>query len=274
MHPGRGALLCVLVGVLAAPTGTPAQLRPLEPYPWEAIVGAGGWDARVGVSLLEAERASPAGVEGRLWEIGTFSATHDFGPVALRLSGTLHRIFEERERFAEPIDGTAPSDDGRRTDVGDVRVETLVSLVRDGTAEGALRLGVRLPTTDNRVGMERDRTDFWATLAGGWSTGRLRLEGEAGVAIVGTRDPRREQADPLVGSLRARWLGGAVEPRLAFVWQVDTRNGPDFRGVEDVRELRAGVRVGHTWPLEVEATAGTGDFDPDWGLSVSLGRVW
>ena len=74
-------------------------------------------------------------------------------------------------------------------------------------AQAALRFGTRLPTSDNAVGLDRDRTDFFA-LAGGRLRGeRLSVAGEAGVGIFGTRSEHHEQSDALVYSLAAEYAG-------------------------------------------------------------------
>ncbi len=228
----------------------------------------------MGAAVLEDERASIAGTEGRLWEVGTFGLTGGFGRVAVRVSGTAVRLFEDDHAFGPPEEGTAPSVSEHRRDAGDVRVETIVRLMRHAPFEGGIRLGTRLPTTDDEVGLERDRTDFWATLGGGWQRGSLRIEGEAGIAIIATREEAPEQVDPLIGSLRVRLDGSTLEPWIAAVWQHDTRSGPNVRGVEDSRELRAGFGVGSAWRLRFEGLAGLEPFDPEWGVGVAVSRRW
>src|SRR5690606_36584954 len=111
-------------------------------------------------------------------------------------------------------------------DAGDVLVSTMVLLTppeRDVSA--ILRFGTRLPTTDNTVGLDRDRTDFFALLGGRLKTRQLYLAGEAGIGINGTHDPNYEQSDMLLYSVTAWYLHGLISPRITLVGHMDGMAG-------------------------------------------------
>ena len=264
--------LVLAVGLLAAlPRASGAQLRPLEPVDW-TVVGGSPWTFQVGGGVYEGQRASLAGTEGRLWEVGAFQGAWSFGRVALQVSGTAFRVFRDEAVFAAPLGGARAPDGRRRQDTGDYRVSTLIHLTPgEGSLDAVLRFGARLPTTDNRVGLERDRTDFFSTLAGRYRRGPVVLTAEAGIGILGTRNSRIEQVDPLLYALSAAYRTGAVTSLFEVVGQHDTRRASALRGTEDLSELRLGVRThGSRW-LQLTFVRGLTVFSPDYGLVFQVG---
>jgi hypothetical protein len=248
------------------------QLRPLDPVDWIAL-HASARTAEVGGGLYGGQRASLAGTEGRLLELGSFAATWRTGRIALRLAGTALRVFQDRSSWARPIAGAREFDrTRRRVDSGDYRLSTLVALTPPAADQAALvRFGVRLPTTDNGQGLERDRTDFFASLAGRVLQGPVALTAEAGIGVLGTRDPEHEQVDPLLFAVGASWRTGEVRPFVTLLGQHDTRPGRDLRGVENLGEARLGIRVGsHRW-LQAAILRGWTRMGPDLGIELRLG---
>ena len=265
------ALLLVAAVMAGAPGSSGAQLRPLEAADWSVLDGR-GWHVEVGSGVYSGQRASLAGTEGRLWELGTFTVAVALGRVAVQVSGTALRTFRDEAVFAEPLDGTRPPDGRYRYDTGDYQLSTVVGLLpREGGFDALLRFGARLPTTDNGVGLERDRTDFFGTVAGRWARGPLALSAEAGIGILGTRDARMEQVDPVLYAASVAHRLGPVTPSLKIVGQHDTRAGAELRGTEDLSELRAGLRV-HWEPwVELTVVRGLTAFSPDWGMAIRMG---
>jgi hypothetical protein len=264
----------VVLAILAVALGTSpvcAQLRPLEPLDW-STVGVEGHSLELGGGFFSGQRASLAGTEGRLVEVGSFRATWSLGRVALELSGTALRLFEERAVFAPPVDDVVPADGTVRRDMGDYRIATVVRLAEAGPGRTlALRFGVRLPTTDNLQGLDRDQTDFYSLLAGRVETGRLAVGGEVGLGINGTRDPENEQVDPLLFALSARYDLGRVRALMELAGQHDPRAGEDRRGTEDLGEARLGVELGHRRWMSVTAVRGWTASSPDLGVIVTFG---
>src|SRR5690606_16273589 len=173
-----------------------AQLRPLDPLEWQAFDVAEPVRLELGVAAFDGQRASLAGVRGRLWELGHIRASWRTGRVLLEASGTVLRVFDDEVTLEPPAAGVSAGNGGRRLDVGDWGLATAVRLTpARWPAALALRFGTRLPTTDNRVGLERDATDFFAVAAGRWHAGPVLLSAESGLGIHGTRDPDFEQSD-------------------------------------------------------------------------------
>lgn len=262
----------VLTGLLAAGAGgAQGQLRPLDPLDWDDLAGEGRV-VSVGAGMHWGQRATRAGSEGLLLELGRFRAAWGLGSVSVELAGTAVWLFEERSHYAEPAPDVLPTADARRRDSGDYRVSTLVRLTPgDRSSALALRFGVRLPTTDDLQGLERDQTDFFAGLAGRTVSGPLAVGGEIGLGVFGTRDLRREQVDVLLFGLSARYDVGRAQALLELAGQHDTRSSSELRGNEDLGEARLGVRVGHRRWIRVALIRGWTPASPDVGVGFEVG---
>lgn len=271
---GRALVLAACAVVASAPAAR-AQLRPLEPFEWRMFDGGRGVSAQVGAGWMRGQRASLAGTEGTLVEAGNFRAFWRTGRVVLEAGGTVQRFFDEESRFAPAEPDVAADEDGKRRDAGDYRVLTTVRLTREGApVAAALRFGARLPTTDNTVGLDRDATDFFATIGGRMARGGIALQGEAGVGIFGTRERDFEQDDLLVYALRAEYAAGPLRPMLTVVGQQVGTGHQEIRGNESLGEVRLGVRAGgRRWVL-AEVVTGYTRFSPDAGVLVSAGMDW
>lgn len=260
----------VLTAALALPGSAAAQLRPLDPLDWR-LVGREGRQVAMGGGMYSGQRASLAGTTGRLVEVGTIQATWGLGRVALDFAGTALWLFDARSTFADPAFEVVPAK-GSRHDVGDFRVSTIVRLSEpDPRRALALRFGVRLPTTDNMQGLDRDETDFFALLAGRTAGRGVELGAELGLGVYGTRDAHNEQVDPLLFGLSARWDLGPGQAVVELAGQHDPRAGPDQRGNEDLGEARVGMRVGKDRWLAVALVRGWTPYSPDLGATVKLG---
>jgi len=264
------ALLGLALALL--PAGAGAQLRPLEAAPWRIFEAGRTVTAGAGMAVYHRQRASLAGTEGRLLELGNFQAAWRSGRIAVEAAGTVYRSLREDRALIAPYEGVEPRDGSRRADAGDYRVSTTVLLTpADAPAQAVVRFGTRLPTTDNSVGLERDRTDFYALLGGRLRRGALAAAGEAGVGIYGTRSPNHEQSDAIVYALSAEYALGRVTPTLALLGHADPFDAWTPRGNEDLAELRAGVRVGGRYWVEAQWVRGLAEFSPRSGLVLSAG---
>jgi len=262
--------LVIAVGLLTATAPVGAQLRPLDPVDWSDLDGL-PVTASVGVDVLLDQRASLAGTSGRLVELGVFRAVWRVNRVAMEIAGTPVRVFQDQLVFAQPAQGAGPAPEGRRIDAGDFRLSTHVRLNDpDASLQAGLRFGVRLPTTDEVVGLERDQTDFFSTLTGRVRHGPLDVSGELGIGIYGSR-VGIDQTDPVIFGVRASMDLGAVSPVFAATGQHDTRaNGPR-RGTEDLGEVRLGLRAGSRRWVSLSAVRGWAHFSPGFGISLRLG---
>lgn len=258
----------------AAAAPSHAQLRPLDAFDWRLLDGDGVAMGEAGGGWLRDQRASLAGTEGTLWEAGNFRAFWRTGRVVIEAGGTVQRFFHDERTFAAPDANVTPDADGHRHDAGDYRIATAIRLTGERAPVAALlRFGTRLPTTDNRVGLDRDATDFFATIGGRARRARLAVQAEAGVGIFGTRDPAFEQDDLLIYALKAEYDAGPITPSLAVVGQQVGAGHHEIRGNESLGEARAGFRIGRRQYLRAEVVRGYTAFSPNWGVLVSAGVV-
>ena len=267
------ALTLVAACSTAVPVG--AQLRPLEPFSWHIFEDGVTIAADARISRYQGQRASLAGTEGDLWEVPTATLALVSGRFAILASGTGRRFFQERQRFGPAYSGVLPSVNGRRDDSGDYTIGTAVRLTPQAARiDGLLRFGTRLPTTRNESGLERDATDFFATLVGRVRRSALSVSLEAGLGIIGTRDASYEQDDLLLYDMRIDYGRGRVRPSMVVVGQAHPPTHlNERRGVEDLSELRLGVNIGgKTW-VRLEGIKGLETFSPAYGLSVGVGTL-
>ena len=263
---------CVALLGIAAPAR--AQLRPLDPLPWSLIEHDDAAHIALGAGLLHGQRASLAGTRGRLIEAGNWLILYRSGRLSLHLSGTAVRRFDDREVLVPPFARTDAPDQQARVDAGDVRAATLVHIVDDTRTKLLVRFGTRLPTPSDEPGLDRDRTDFFATAAARRTFGRIGVSGEAGVGINGTMLDDYPQSDVLIYAAQADLRTRRAEFTAAVTGHDDLHTRV-IRGNEDLAELRFGVRTrGHRW-VEAHAVRGLAEFSPAWGLLVRAGiRIW
>jgi hypothetical protein len=263
----RHAVLAALL--LATPAS--AQLRPLDPFDWQSLIGPRAVRLELGASRLSHQRASLAGTEGTLTEAGNLRAFFRTGRVVIEAGGTVQRLFDDETRFA-PADPEVTEVGPDRHDSGDYRIATVVRLTPERWAPiGVLRFGTRLPTTDNRVGLDRDAIDFFALLGGYTARAGASLSAEAGITINTTRQVDFEQDDLLVYILRAEYDRLPVVPSVTLTGQQIGSGHHEIRGNESLSELRVGVRAGsRTW-IRGEYVAGLADASPSGGVMVTAG---
>lgn len=261
--------LCVLI--FTAAHSVYAQLRPLDPTDFRALDGA-RVRVQFGSAIYLQQYASLTGARGRLVEVGDMRTSWRSGRFVVEVSGTVQRIFREDTLLQAPVEGVAASTVQRtRRDAGDYRVQTILRLTNDTAATSAtLRFGTRLPTTDNRVGLERDQTDFFATLGGLRSFGPLQLMAEAGISINGTRLSNYEQSDVLIYAASLERRGRLFSPYLTVVGQNDL-HVRSVRGNEDLGELRAGLHAGNRKWINAQIVRGFHDASPRLGFSLNAG---
>jgi hypothetical protein len=265
------ALACALAFI---PRAAAAQLRPLEPTQWRLFTEGATISAELGGARLFDQRASLAGTEGKLWELGNFSLAWRTGRVVLEAAGTVQRIYDETGVFESPYPDVSPSDNGRRHDSGDYRISTTVRLTPDSWATSAVvRFGTRLPTTDNTTGLDRDAVDFFSTVGAAGVFNSLALSGEAGLGIHTTREERFEQDDLFLYAARGEYRRWVVIPSVAFLGQMHGTTHSAIRGVENLGEMRVGLRAGNRSWLRVEFVRGYETFSPSSGVILTAGVV-
>lgn len=272
---GRARLCFAIIGALAfTPGASVAQLRPLEPVQWRLFTDGLTIAADLGGSRLFDQRASLAGTEGKLWELGNFSLAWRTGRVVIEAAGTAQRIYDETRTFESPYPEVEPSDDGRRHDSGDYRISTTVRLTPESwTTKAVVRFGTRLPTTDNTTGLDRDAVDFFSTIGAASAQKAFAVAGEVGLGIHSTREPSFEQDDLLLYSIRGEYRGWKVVPSVALLGQMHGTTHSAIRGVENLGEVRAGLRAGSRRWLRLEVVKGYETFSPSSGVLLTAGLL-
>ncbi len=267
-RPRFGLFLAALLATGFGVSPLAGQLRPLDPVDWHAfdpgVVALAGF----GGDAFTGQRASAAGMRGRVLEAPAALVSWTTGRVVLRAIVHPWRHFWGDTAFAAPLAGTDPAVPGRRDDAGDNAVETIVRLTPLAVPTSpllALRYGVRISTHNDRKGLDRHKTDFYALLGGRTFAGRWTLTGEGGLGVYGARQVVAENALPFLYALGVHRRVRAWEPALELVGQA-ARHPP--RGNENLSELRVGVRRGDERWVQVSAVKGLTDFSPRLGVIV------
>lgn len=267
LRPACAALFALALSTESAA----AQLRPLDGTDWPMVIQGNAFSASFGLGAFADQRASLTGTRGSLLELGNFALGWKTGRVLLEASGTIVRRYTERESLEAPFEYVVDRPDGVRQDAGDMRLATVVRLTpADWASVIALRFGTRLPTTDDRLGLDRDATDFFALAAGRVHRGAFALAGEAGVSINGTRIPTYEQADVLAWAVAAEYASARLALHAGVVGQDDLHDWA-VRGNEDLAEIRIGARIGGQRWLQLHYVHGLTEFSPARGILVSGG---
>lgn len=268
----KNALLLAIFLVFLGQNGAAAQLRPVEPLDWRGFSSQKSVGVSLGVGYLADQRVSLAGVRGDLVELGEVRVAVVRDRFQIEVAGTPQRLLRD-ERFVEAPtgDARAMSRERARHDAGDYRVATAIALSEpaDGSYE-TLRFGTRLPTTDNKVGLDRDQTDFFAQLGLHRRWTRVTLGAEAGVSINGTRRPEYEQSDVLAYDVSVSYAGARLQPALVLVGQNDLR-AERTRGNEDLAEVRGVLRLGSLRWVEGGVVMGLSEFSPGVGVVLRAG---
>lgn len=270
--------ISVIVMLLLSPPVNPdpvvAQMRPLDPIDWAGFDEQRG-SVSIGGTVLSGQRAAFLGTEGRLVEVGAVEFAFRVDRLLLHVAASPYRRFTGSDRFDEPEVGVEPGA-GTRVDAGTVVASTTVPLGGDGARRGrtqqfALRFGVRLPTTDDVVGLERDETDAFATVGTRRVIGAWDLAGEVGFGIFGVRSPDGGQTDPILYAASIRRTGALLRPYAEWTGHHDTRANGAPRGNENLSEVRLGVELGTRWWVDAHAIAGLSTFSPEVGGRLRVG---
>jgi hypothetical protein len=263
----------MLVLAMLAVTPAHAQLRPPDPADWSLIRGERWLVVRAGVGVLWDQPASLAGVRGRLIEAGNMRAEWRSGRTTLEAGGTVVRILDGYSRFAAPVGDTRVAGGSPLRDSGAWRVGSAVRLTAaDRPTVAALRFGTRLPNTDDRKGLDRDVTDFYALIGIHARPARLRgaaFSAEAGLGIHGTRTPGVDQADAFLYIATTEVPYHSALFRAAVIGQQTPGRAGRSRGNENLSEVRLGVALGRRIGLQVDGVVGLASYSPDAGILVS-----
>jgi hypothetical protein len=267
----RVAALVPILGLLVLPGRAIGQMRPTGPVEWDIFENVRPWVFGLGAGYIEGQRASLAGTSGDLLEGGNFRIAYRSGRIGVEFTGTLARRFRDEEIFSPPAPGTDGPTGRIRHDAGDVLATTLIRLNNSGSPFlVALRFGTRLPTTSNEPGLDRDRTDFFSTLAARYRFGRFAVSAETGLGILSTRETGTDQLDVQNFSAVLESRIGPLTATGGIVGQDDWHTHV-VRGNEDLSEIRIGLRAGDRQWFSLTAIKGIADYSPGYGVLLMLG---
>ncbi len=249
-----------------------AQLRPLDAVQWEAFLQGRVVMAELGVGTESGQHLQLAGTEGRLTEWGNFRLLWRSGRVTLEGSGTMVRRFVDQSVYADTTGGAFPPTGEPRVDAGDFRVETAVRLTPERWPFlGTLRFGTRLPTTNNRKGIGRDQTDFFALAGLAYHRGGFLAGVENGVSINGTRLSFFEQSDEWAYAAHLQYRWHALTSVVELLGQEDGLKYRVIRGNLPLGEVRLGARFGGRRWVRLEWLKGYRPSSPSSGVLISAG---
>jgi hypothetical protein len=170
-------------------------------------------------------------------------------------------------RASYPVQAVWGPDGNRVVGSGDVRIGTSVRFLDRGL-EGWIDSLVKLPNAPDEEGLGTDETDWTGQCWVRWN-GALRIEGGAGLAILGSPNAFAAQDDALVADLRV-----FLPPMGPF--EVRAEAGGRVWSPDNPSDLRA--RVGGTWTGQgltagAEVAAGLTPAAPDVGVRIWVGLV-
>jgi len=93
------------------------------------------------------------------------------------------------------------------------------------------------------------------------------------LGIHTTREQRFEQDDLLLYALRAEYRGFSLTPSIAVLGQKHGTTHSAIRGVENLGEMRAGLRIGSRYWVRAEYVRGYETFSPSSGVIVTAGLI-
>jgi surfeit locus 1 family protein len=267
-------LLTALAGTLAGAAGAQpveAQLRPLDPLEWRVfdehtwlVVGAGS-------NMLWDQPATLAGTRGRLLEAGSYDVTLRSSRMAISVGGVAVWRFIDEDVERQPVHPARAANGRPRQDAGRAIASTLLRLSpAHWPADVVVRFGATIPTTSDEIGLERDRTDFFALLGARYRRGPLTLAMENGVGINGTVMPSYPQSDVWAYTFTASYDMGILTSTAEMVGHQDGTSLA-VRGNEDQKELRLGFDVGNQRWLRVRYSYGLSKFAAAHGLRLGVG---
>ncbi|HEX6589792.1 MAG TPA: hypothetical protein VF039_12285 [Longimicrobiales bacterium] len=263
-----GVALALAVFVALPATRADAQIRPTDRAPLELLDQS---FVRCGAGRYSDQTATLAGTRGTMTQLGECTVQLARAGATFRVEGIAQRLFRDESQYAAPAQGVVEGGP-HRADAGEWGIDVVVPL--RGWLP-ALRVGVRLPTTDDRTGLERDATDAYATISGLRDAGPLWLSGEVGVGIHGTRNLEREQQDVLLFAVAAGGRRGALSGYTTVVGHRFWMNEWTDRGNENLAELRvaADLRVSEHWSLGAVALRGLAEHSPAAGVRFVVTRA-
>jgi hypothetical protein len=266
----RTLRLCILSVVLTGTIPVFGQQRPLKTDDAE-LLSIGRVRLECGTEFLQGQMYSLSGLTGDLTRLGVSSIHVGMGEYAeFQISGVVQDFLSISSRAERPI--LPPNFAGNSTsDFGNLVLASKLKLAPEKGSRPALafKFAVELPNAKPDSGLGASETEFYASLLITKQLGRARLNGNLGLAILGSPVMAGRQADPLTYGVAAII---PLHGNINFVGEFSGRQGPEGRvGNENQSQLRAGMQIhsgGVRWDLA--GILGLKPFDPDSGLAIGL----
>jgi Putative MetA-pathway of phenol degradation len=262
------SLWILLAMCLATPAVAQDPERALRPES-AALVGIGRVRTDFAIEFYQNARYSLSGLQGDLLRLGVIAVRVGAGEHAeFQISGVGRDFLSMTGRSQAVIPTTFAGD--TTSDFGDLILSTKLKLMAERQLRPALgfQFAVQLPNASNESGLGADETGFYSRILLSKRLGKAEMQGNLGLAILGSPIKANSQADLLTFGIAA---SVPVNKQLDLVGQIYGRQGPERIGNENLARVQAGARFragGLQWYLA--GVAGLRHFDPRSGLIVGV----
>lgn len=221
-----------------------AQQRPLITEDVE-VVKPGSVRLEFGFDFTQRKRYPVSGLQGDLSRLGVVSATFGLAPnVEVEVGGIIQNALaiSRRDVSAIPLD---LKNINSTSDTGDFFLATKIKIRNETNRFPALgvRFGVSLPNSNQARGIGLNQTNFFMTALASKNIGKLRVNGNVGLAILTAPTELFSQNDVALYGLSAVY---SLNDRISLVGEINgrlnTRNRAPL-GTESDSEARFGARI-------------------------------
>lgn len=249
-----------------------AQQRPLITEDVE-VVKPGSVRIEFGFDFAQRKRYPVSGLQGDLSRLGVASVTFGLAPnVEVEIGGVIHNSLAINQRGASAIPLNLKNTNST-SDTGDFFLATKIKVRNETNRFPALgvRFGVSLPNSNQERGIGLNQTNFFMTALASKTIGKLRVNGNVGLAILTAPTELFSQNDVALYGLSAVY---PLNERISLVGEINGRFNTRKRaplGTESDGEARFGARIkasGLIW--DVSGLAGLHKNSARTGLSFGL----
>ena len=272
-----GLFSAALVGMIAWPSHTAAQQRPLVTEDPETV-GPGRLLIEAGFDYGRDQLFPVTGLEGHLLRVPLVGFSFGIGPIAeLQIDGGFYNSLTISRRLpAQRADDVTAMGD-TTSSIEDFVIGTKIRLASETVSRPAigLRVATKLPNASVESGLGRDTTDFFASLLIGKTTRSTRLVANAGLGILADSTGESGQNDVLAYGLSvSRALVQDFEVVAEINGHLSLRDNPPV-GTDTRATVRVGTRYTHG-PGRVDGglLVGTTSQDPGIGFTVGYTHVF
>lgn len=236
-------LFVSLLILLSSPIAS-AQQRPLITEDVE-VVKPGSVRLEFGFDFTQRKRYPVSGLQGDLSRLGVVAATFGLAPnVEVEVGGIIHNALaiSRRDVSAIPLE---LKNINSTSDTGDFFLATKIKIRNETNRFPALgvRFGVSLPNSNQARGIGLNQTNFFMTALASKNIGKLRVNGNVGLAILTAPTQLFSQNDVALYGLSAVY---PLNERISLVGEINgrlnTRNRAPL-GTESDSEVRFGARI-------------------------------